>query len=508
MIHPDNRLFCRLDGETVSTREQRRASAIAALNLLETAVPPVFDEATQTAVHSLNTPICILSLMEQDYQHFKASVGLSRLGLMNDLASSRQFPRSESFCAHVVDSHQVLAIDDTFTHPAFAHSLLTQQYGVRAYLGVPLITSGGVCIGTLAVMDLRPHCFTNQEVEFLVLTARWSISEFERQQAVSRAAIASAVSKSDTRKQSAKTTVTATTATSPSIASQLKAELLSQLTQELCTPLTSVMGMASVLTSEIYGPLTSKQKEYLGIIHHSGQYLLSLVNEILELSNSRDSNQLQLASVDIEMLCQQAINTLEQAARRREQQIRLSVEPGRRIWMLDKDKVRQMLYHLIFSVIQASSTSSNIRIHVSYRSGNLTISVWVSHPWLGEGLPYSEVNGHGASLLPLPQSIASSTTVESSENRQSAENHRASRLVEKDIAISEASIVKTAESVPRLHSAQEEALVANPHRNLGLLLSRQIAEMHNGQITIQSSPESGYRYVISLPQTAEASEPR
>ncbi|MBD2038167.1 GAF domain-containing sensor histidine kinase [Leptolyngbya sp. FACHB-321] len=499
MIHPDNRLFCRLDGETVSTREQRRMLAIAALNLLETVTLPVFDEATQTAVHSLNTPICILSLMDQQQQHFKASVGLSRLGLMNDLATSRQFPRSESFCAHVVDSHQVLAIDDTFAHPAFAHSLLTQQYGVRAYLGVPLITSGGVCIGTLAVMDLRPHSFTNQEIEFLVLTARWSISEFERQQAVSRAAMALAVAKSDIRKQAAKTTVTTTTAASPSIASQLKAELLSQLTQELCTPLTSVMGMASVLTSEIYGPLTSKQKEYLGIIHHSGQYLLSLVNEILELSNSRDSNQLQLASVDIEMLCQQAINTLEQAARRREQQIRLSVEPGRRIWMLDKDKVRQMLYHLIFSVIQASSTSSNIRIHVSYRSGNLTISVWVSHPWLGEGLPYSEVNG---ASLPLPLSIASSTTVESPEI------HRASRLVEKEAAISEVSIMKTAEPVTRLHDAQEEVLVANPHRNLGLLLSRQIAEMHNGQITIQSSPESGYRYVISLPQKAEASEPR
>ena len=507
MIHPDNRLFCRLDGETVSTREQQRTLAIAALNLLETATLPVFDEATQTAIHSLNTPICILSLMDQHYQHFKASVGLSRLGLMNDLATSRQLPRSESFCAHVVDSHQVLAIDDTFTHPAFAHSLLTQQYGVRAYLGVPLITSGGVCIGTLAVMDLRPHRFSNQEVEFLVLTARWSISEFERQQAVSRAAVASAAAKSDIRKHAPKTTVTTTTVANPSIASQLKAELLNQLTQELCTPLTSVMGMASVLTSEIYGPLTSKQKEYLGIIHHSGQYLLSLVNEILELSNSRDSNQLQLASVDIEMLCQQAINTLEQAARRREQQIRLSVEPIRRIWMLDKDKVRQMLYHMIFSVIQASSTSSNIRVHVSYRSGNLTISVWVSHPWLGEGLPYSEVNGHGASLLPLPLSIASSTTVESAENHQSTENHRASRLVEKDAATSGAATVKTAEPVTRLHNAQQEALVANPHRNLGLLLSRQIAEMHNGKITIQGSPESGYRYVISLPQQAEASEP-
>ncbi|XHX76809.1 MAG: GAF domain-containing protein [Stenomitos frigidus ULC029] len=502
MINPDNRLFCRLDGETVSTREQQRALVIAELNLLAPKALPVFDEATQTAAHSLNTPICLLSLMGKQHQHFKASVGLSRLGLMNDLTTSRQFPRAESFCTHVVDSHQVLAINDTFTHPAFAHSLLTQQYGVRAYLGVPLMTSSGFCIGTLAVMDLKPHRFTEREVESLALTARWSMSEFERQHLVSRGAIVTSIDPSKARKHPEKTTITATTAASPSIASQLKAELLSQLTQELCTPLTSVMGMASVLTSEIYGPLTHKQKEYLGIIHHSGQYLLSLVNEILELSNAKDSNQLHLTSVDIEMLCQQAINTLEKAARRREQQMRLSVEPGRRIWQLDKDKVRQMLYHLILSLIQASTAGSSIRIHVSYRSGNLTISVWVTHPWLGEGLPYAEVNGQGALLLPLPSSIANSTTVEPPES------YPLSCLVEQGVAVGEVSTVKTAEPVSRVHQAKEEELVANPHKNLGLLLSRQIAEMHNGQITIQSSPESGYRYVISLPQKAEAGEPR
>jgi signal transduction histidine kinase len=44
------------------------------------------------------------------------------------------------------------------------------------------------------------------------------------------------------------------------------------------------------------------------------------------------------------------------------------------------------------------------------------------------------------------------------------------------------------------------------HSNLGMLLSRQLAEMHGGQITVQGSPESGYRYLISLPQTIEGNE--
>lgn len=470
--------------------------AIAELGILELTNVSIFDEATQAAAHFLNVPICTLSVMDQQRQHFKSFVGLSRLGLMNDLANSRQFPRCESFCVHVVDSHQVLAIEDTFTHPAFANSLLTQQYGVRAYLGVPLMTSRGFCIGTLAVMDLRSHPFTKKDVEFLELTARWSMSEFERQQAVnSQVALSSALIKSDARKSCTKAAATkaAPATVSLSIASQLKVELLSQLTQELCTPLTSVMGMASVLTREIYGPLTSKQKEYLDIIHHSGQYLLSLVKEILELSNLNDSNQLQLASVDIEMLCQQAISTLEGAAQRRGQQIHLSVEPGRRIWLLDKDKVRQMLYHLIFSVIQASNAGSIVRIHVSHRNSNLSLAIWVSHPWLGEGLPYTEANAHSVAL-----SIANQPSIEL------AASCSMPPLEAKEVLLSQSnSKTKAAKPVEQLNGTTGEPPTP-PNKNLGLLLSRQLAELHNGQIATQSVSESGYRYIISLPQKAEA----
>ncbi len=481
--------------------------AIAELGLLDLGQIAVFDEATQTAAHFLNTPVSVLSLMDQHSQHFKSSTGLSRLGLMNPLATSRQLPRSESFCTHVVDSHQVLAIEDTFTHPAFANSLLTQQYGIRAYLSVPLTTSTGCCIGTLAVMDVRSHLFTHKDIEFLELTARWSMSEFERQQTLKPQTILPTLAKSSARKSVAKVAdvkvsdqTAATVLSSTTIASQLKVELLSQLTQELCTPLTSVMGMASVLTREIYGPLTKKQKEYLGIIHHSGQYLLSLVNEILELSNLKDSSQLQLASVDIEMLCQQAINTLIQAAHRREQQISLSVEPGRRIWLLDKDKVRQMLYHLVFSVIHASNAGSVIRIHVSHRNNHLILSIWVSHPWLGEGLPYPEVNAETVAR-PLSFPLAHNTELESPTAYHSAHSATAHPALNGEPS-AKSTVAKTATATDRLDVTLEKVKPPS-NRNLGLLLSRHLAEMHNGQITIQNTSETGYRYVISLPQKAD-----
>lgn len=485
MINPDSRLFCRLDGLDATTREQQRLLAMAELGLLESESVPVFEEATQTAAHFLDVPICILSLMEQERQRFKSAIGLSRLGLMNELATSRQFPRSESFCTHVVDSHQALAIEDTLSHPAFSGSALSQQYGIRAYLGVPLITSDGFCVGALAVMDLVPRRFTAKEIEFLELTARWGISEFERRKGgTSQIKVLP--------ESSAKSEVA-----EPSAASQLKVELLSHLTQELRTPLTSVMGMASVLTREIYGPLTIKQKEYLGIIHNSGEYLLSLVNEIVELSSLNASQtSLNLTSVDIEMLCQQAINTLQQAAQRREQEIRLTVEPGNRIWLLDKDKVRQLLYHLTFSVIQSSNAGSVVRLHVSHKGKNMNIAVWVSHPWLGEGLPYAE--------FPQPSLVsANGISLESEFFDGVPLAELDSSLFESGVELIDREEARTERST---HKLAVSPLENTPCPNLGLLLSQQLAEMHGGQITVQGAPESGYRYIISLPQVSERRE--
>jgi hypothetical protein len=490
MINPDNRLSCRLDGLAVSTREQQRMLVMAELGLLESEMVPVFEEATQTAAHFLGVPICLLALMEPERQRFKSAVGLSRLGLMNELANSRQFPRSESFCAHVVDSQQALVINDTLDHPTFASSILSHQYGVRAYLGVPLITSEGCCIGSLAIMDLAPRSFGTRDVEFLELTARWSMSEYERR-----------------RTASPWTAMPLPIPSSPIppgkdlLANQLGVELLSQLTQELRSPLTSVMGMASVLLREIYGSLTKKQREYLEIIHNSGQYLLSLVNEILELSTLKENFQeLNLVSLDIEMLCQQAINSLEHACLRREQQIRLSIEPGRRIWLLDKDKVRQMLYHLIFNLLQSSAAGSVIRVHVSRKGNTLNIAIWVSHPWLGEGLPYVELH----SLTSLVSTGANTLEMELYHSYYEAETDSESpgKLLvngSTPTAWFEAGETSSEDASPSL-------LEASATNNLGFRLSCQLAEMHSGQIIVQGGVEAGLRYVISLPQPDDAEE--
>ena len=60
----------------------------------------------------------------------------------------------------------------------FAQHILTQEYSICSYLGVPLVTPEGICIGTLAVMDVIKHSFTPQDIQFLMVTARWCLIEY------------------------------------------------------------------------------------------------------------------------------------------------------------------------------------------------------------------------------------------------------------------------------------------------------------------------------------------
>lgn len=456
---------------TLTDREQQRLQALAESGLLEKDNIPVFNEAAQLVANFLEIPICIISIMDRDWQWIKAEVGWSDLEQIQSLSTVRQIKRSECFCAYAIDNEQVLAIRDTTTHPIFAHRLFVGHYGIRAYLGVPLISSSGYCLGTIAVMDLAPREFRPKEIEFVELTARWCMAELERFQPIGDTP---APPKRAEPATPPLPLLSSLPTTGFSI-ERLKVELIAQLMQELRTPLTSVMGMTSVLSREIYGPLRRKQKEYLKIIHDSGQYLLSLVEEILALRELPSGGApLSLTSVDVEMLCQQVLKTLEPVANRREQQIHVTVEPVHRIWLLDKGKVQQLLYHLMFRVIQVAEGGCVIRVHVSRKGDNLNIGIWVSHPWLGDNLPETELEVCGIAMA-------------SSSLSGDAEPDDSSGFPE------EVSSIDVWERV-------QDSAIDRSRERLGLLLSCQLAQMHGGNISIQGGPRSGYRYIISLPE--------
>ncbi len=469
------RLACLLEGLPPNQRDQHREQVLNDLNLLNSEALPLFDETTQTVSRLLAMPICMLSVIDADLQRFKSVVGLSSLGLMNQLAAARSLSRQESFCTHVIDSGKTFALEDATAHPAFSRSLLVQQYGIQSYLGVPLFAADGCCIGTLAVMDLLPHDFTQQEIACLEMSARWCMSEFEKQLMQS---------KFQQSNQSLQLAAPAPSSLRSKI-NQVRFDLVVQLTQDLRNPLTSITGMANMLSREIYGPLSEKQQEYAKIVLNSSQHLLTMVDEIVEVGDLKeDDYALDVATVDIEMLAQQAIASLNTLARQQDLQIKLTIEPGSRLWNLDKRIVKQLIYHLVFSIIKMSTAGSTIRLHVSRKENSVSIALWVSNPWLGEDLPQAVIAwGQG--------NTSRDATAMSS-------------------AISGAMSDATTTPFPTIQSETTEVFVALANaqkvdasrQELGLLLSRHLTKMHGGEAIVQGSAATGYRYIITLPSLA------
>ncbi len=483
---------CLVEGLSPAQRDQHRTQALIAFNLLGTEAVSIFDEATQTVSRLLAMPICMLSVVDDKVQHLKSVVGLSSLGLMNQLAATRSISRQESFCTHVIDSGKTVALENTATYSAFSQSLLIHQYGIQSYLGVPLFTTEGCCIGTLAVMDLLPHKFTQQEVICLELTARWCMSEFEKQHMHSKLQQGTHPLQAHSLLGEAQGVLDQDSLLSK--INQVRFDLIVQLTQDLRNPLISITGMANMLSREIYGPLSEKQQEYAKIVLSSSQQLLAMVDEVVEVGDLEEGDyRLAIATVDIEMIAQQAIASLSNLAQQQELQIKLTIEPGSRIWNLDKRVVKQLIYHLIFSIIKMSTAGSTIRLHVSRKETSISLALWVSNPWLGEDLPQAVIAWEQRSALTslktdpkasLSRQLASVTTYPAIENATPANFSTQSTQSESE------------EVFAALATAQK---VDASRQELGLLLSRHLTEIHGGKAIVQGSATSGHRYIITLP---------
>jgi hypothetical protein len=253
--------------------------------------------------------------------------------------------------------------------------------------------------------------------------------------------------------------------------------------------------MSSVLKGGVFGTLTQKQKDYIEIIHHSGENLNALVEEILKIGSIEEyPTELALMPVNIEMLTQKCLNSVSAIAKQKRQEIRLSIDPGKRVWLLDKEKVKQAIYYLLISVIEASEPGGEIRIHISHRTQTLNISLWMYHPWIGDGLPHVHLQ---PPIMSNPDHISHSQPSielfkESLETEDSDETNRDSNHQTLTVASLE-------EIIHQLTHSSESG-EKRPHNLLGLLLGCYLADSHNGKVILQGSADSGYRYVLILPK--------
>ena len=430
---------CPLGGLPWQERQRRRSQAIAALGVDGQNSIPAWEEAAQLAARFLGIPMAVVTVADSHTEYFQAAYGLSSLGIGNPLSQQRQLPLDGGLGLYVLDSEQPLILADTTDNPVVSQSVLVNTYGIRTYCGVPLVTSQGTCLGTLAVMDRHPRSFTEQELGFLAMAARWGMSEYERQAAPVDPTAAPALG-------SAMALLSLET-----LIDRVRLNLVSKLTQDLRSPLTTVLGMATMLSREIYGPLTPKQREYTDIVHRSSQTLMTLVDEIIDLSPVETTlPDLVPTPVDIEVLGQQVLTTLNPLAEASAQALTLTLEPNENHWILDQRTVKQIFYHLVFSIMQVAGDNSTLRVHACRRGQALSLGLWVSNPWLGEGLPQEVI-----------------TTF-----------HRLG---------------------PAVGAAPGTSSTDIPRPLLGLLLSQHLAQRHGGNIKVQSNADSSYRLLVLLP---------
>lgn len=162
--------------------ESQRLAALHQYRLLDTLPEAVYDDLAFIASQICQTPIALVSLIDEHRQWFKAKIGLE----------ATETPRDIAFCAHaILDPNAVMQVPDTRLDERFAHNpLVTSAPGIRFYAGVPLVTPGGHAIGTLCAIDQRPRQLSDDQLRALRALARevmvqvelrWTIATLERE---------------------------------------------------------------------------------------------------------------------------------------------------------------------------------------------------------------------------------------------------------------------------------------------------------------------------------------
>ncbi|MBE2318127.1 sensor domain-containing diguanylate cyclase [Solirubrobacter sp. CPCC 204708] len=163
--------------------DPRRLAALAETGLLDGSSVAAFDRVTRLVAEVLQVPVALFTLVSDDRQVFKSSVGVGHV---------RETPLSHSFCKHVVESGAPLEVVDARVHPKVRDNPAVEELGVVAYLGMPLTTSSGERIGALCAIDHEPRQWTGRDNGVLEDLAGAAMAEVELRRANRAVAAAAA----------------------------------------------------------------------------------------------------------------------------------------------------------------------------------------------------------------------------------------------------------------------------------------------------------------------------
>ena len=248
-------------------------------------------------------------------------------------------------------------------------------------------------------------------------------------------------------------------------ASQLKSEFLASMSHELRTPLNSILGFADLLQRSTGGTLTPRQLVHVQAIEKSGQHLLQLINDILDLSKiEAGKTELDLSPVCIQTLCNQCLKMIQPRAEKKRLLLSLELDYRLQQAFLDERRVRQILINLLSNAVKFTPEEGTVKL-----AGRLAYGTQLKQQFRPDCSPVNcstpylclEVTDNG---IGIPEDKL----------------HLLFRPFQ-----------QVDSSLTRRHEGT----------GLGLALTKRLAELHGGTVSVESQENRGSTFRVWLPLT-------
>jgi signal transduction histidine kinase len=229
-----------------------------------------------------------------------------------------------------------------------------ERRGYRSLLAVPLLFERQI-VGVLVVWGREPVGFDQKIVDLLQTLATQSVLAIQNARLFREIADKSAQLEA---------------------ASRHKSEFLANMSHELRTPLNAIIGFSEVLVDRMFGELNEKQDEYLKDIYASGQHLLSLINDILDLSKIEAGRmELEATDFDLPSAIDNALTLVRERASRRGITLGHAVDERLGPIRGDERKVKQVLLNLLSNALKFTPEGGRIDVSAGVRDGAALVSV-------------------------------------------------------------------------------------------------------------------------------------
>ncbi|MEY3305152.1 MAG: AAA family ATPase [Pseudanabaena sp.] len=241
-------------------------------------------------------------------------------------------------------------------------------------------------------------------------------------------------------------------------ATRLKDEFLATMSHELRTPLNAILGMTEGLQEEIFGDINPKQLKALNTINQSGTHLLTLINDILDLSKiTADKLELTLVPTNIVQLCYASLQMLQPQAQKKRIQFQTSLLNQLPSLLMDTNRIKQVLINLLSNAVKFTPDGGQVSLCID-----------------GQSLPDPTMN--------CPQGFL--------------------RITIKDtgIGILPENLDKIFQPFTQIDSALNRRYEGT---GLGLALVKKIVELHKGFVQVNSEVGAGSSFIINLPWLTE-----